>query len=362
MVVDDEAVNLKILSKALKSYGYSDVDLLQDPRKVLERYAEKRPDLILLDLNMPHLDGYEVMKQLKELEDPLLPPIVVLTAQKEQEFILRAFEHGARDYITKPFNMNELAARVSNMLELRFSHWIIHEEKEQLDEKVRERTEELMQTRLQVVQKLGRAAEYRDNETGRHIIRVSQTALLMAQYLGWNEQESETLQHATPMHDIGKIGIPDDILLKPGKLGPEEWDVMKTHTTIGYRILEGGDSELLNLAREIAISHHERWDGGGYPQGLAGEAIPISGRIVSIADVFDALMSKRTYKEAWTPEKAASLIRENGGTQFDPQIVTLFETHLPEMMEIQQRFADAEDEGEGKGRYGREAKGFRREE
>lgn len=344
MVVDDEPVNLKLLEKGLKSYGYSNVDPIQDPMKVLEHYEAERPDLILLDLNMPHLDGYEVMEQLKGLEDPLLPPIVVLTAQKDQDFLLRAFEHGARDYITKPFDMNELAARVSNMLELRISHWMVHEEKEVLDDLVRERTDELLQTRLQVVEKLGRAAEYRDNETGRHILRVSRTALLLAQYLGWGEQESETLLHATPMHDIGKIGIPDTILLKPAKLEPNEWEVMKTHTTIGYHILEGGDSELLNMAREIALAHHERWDGKGYPQGLAGEDIPLSGRIVSIADVFDALMSKRTYKEAWTAEEACTLIRENGGSQFDPQLVSLFETYLSELLEIQRRFADGEDE------------------
>ena len=344
MVVDDEAVNLKVLEKTLKDYGYSEIDSIQDPRNAVERYKKKRPDLILLDLNMPYVDGYEVMEQLKELGDPLRPPIMVLTAQKEREFLLRAFEYGARDYITKPFDKNELVARVSNMLELRMSHRVIHEEKEELDELVRERTEELLQTRLQVVQKLGRAAEYRDNETGRHILRVSHTALLMARYLEWDEQQCETLLHATPMHDIGKIGIPDKILLKPGKLDAEEWEVMKSHTTIGSRILEGDDSELLNVAREVALSHHERWDGNGYPQGLAGEDIPLSGRIVSVADVFDALMSTRTYKEAWTVEEAYSLIRQNAGSQFDPQLIELFEEHLSEFLDIQRRFADGKDE------------------
>jgi putative two-component system response regulator len=196
-------------------------------------------------------------KRLKELNDPLLPPVLVLTAQKGRDFLLEALKKGARDYLTKPFDITELAARVRNMLEVHNAHKIVHEQKDTLDEMVHERTNELLQTRLQVVQKLGRAAEYRDNETGQHIMRVSHMAVLLAANLSgsssWNESDCETLLHATPMHDIGKIGIPDSILLKPGKLGPEEWTIMKTHTTIGAHILDGDDSDLLRLGKEIAL-------------------------------------------------------------------------------------------------------------
>ena len=205
---------------------------------------------------------------------------------------------------------------------------------------VRERTAELMETRLQIVQRLGLASEYRDNETGKHILRVSQTATLIAKYLGWNEIECEILMHATPMHDVGKIGIPDNVLLKPGKLDPEEWELMKAHTTIGARILEGANSEPLLLAREIALSHHEKWDGSGYPHGLSGKDIHLGGRIVALADVFDALTSERPYKKAWTVDAAINMIRENKGLHFDPELVDIFEKHLPEIIAIRESMLD----------------------
>ena len=340
MVVDDELTNLKLVHKILTNYGYSNIELISDPREVIPRYRQSPPCLILLDLNMPFMDGYAVLNELKRLEDPLSPPVLILTAQIGQEYLLKAFDNGVRDYITKPFDMFELAARVRNLLEVHAAHLLIHDEKKVLDNLVRERTMELMQTRLQIVRKLGRAAEYRDNETGRHILRVSHTTVLLARELGWSETEQETLLHATPMHDIGKIGIPDSILLKPGKLNVREWEQMKTHTLIGGRILEGDDSELLDRAREIALSHHEWWDGSGYPQGLAGESIPLSGRIVSVADVFDALTSERVYKKAWGIDEAMDYIRSNRGRQFDPKLVELFLRNFDEIMSIAGRFKD----------------------
>jgi len=229
------------------------------------------------------------------------------------------------------------------MLEVHLAHKFVHEQKATLNSMVRERTKQLLETRLQVVQKLGRASEYRDNETGQHILRVSRTAVLLATHMGWNEDECETLLHATPMHDVGKIGIPDKILLKPGKLDKEEWEVMKTHTTIGGHILDDDNSDLLILGKEIALTHHERWDGTGYPEGLSGENIPLSGRIVAIADVFDALISKRTYKDAWTVDKAAKLILESSGTHFDPKLTSIFEQHIQEIIAIHDTFSDNEE-------------------
>jgi putative two-component system response regulator len=345
LIVDDEPVNLKLLDKMLSAQGYTNLALVQDPRLVLEVYHQQRTDLILLDINMPHLDGYGVMEQLKTLDDPLLPPVVVLTAQHGQDFLLRALNAGARDFITKPFDRNELLARVRNMLDAQLAHRLVFEQKDVLDGMVRIRTDELRRTRLQVVQRLGRAAEYRDNETGNHILRMSHISALLAKAIGWNEADCELMLHASPMHDIGKIGIPDHILLKPGKFEPDEWEIMKTHAVIGAHILDGDDSDLMRWASEIALSHHEKWDGSGYPNGLSGEAIPLTGRIAALADVFDALTSARPYKKAWPVEAAVGLIKENCGAHFDPNLVDAFLEQLPEILKIQQQYSDPEHHG-----------------
>jgi putative two-component system response regulator len=292
---------------------------------------------------MPQLDGFGVLEQLKALNDPLLPPIVILTAQHSQDFLLRALNAGARDFITKPFDRNELLARVRNMLDAQLAHRLVYEQKDVLDEMVQIRTDELRRTRLQVVQRLGRAAEYRDNETGNHILRMSHISALLAKSIGWNEADCELMLHASPMHDIGKIGIPDHILLKPGSFEPEEWEIMKNHAIIGANILEGDDSDLMKCAAEIALTHHEKWDGSGYPQGLAGEAIPLSGRIAALADVFDALTSVRPYKKAWTVDAAVELIKKNRGTHFDPDLVDMFLKLLPEILQIRERFSEPDN-------------------
>ena len=340
LIIDDEPANLKLLDKMLRSQGYQGLVLLGDSREVIERYQTTRPDLILLDINMPHLDGYQVMEQLKALNDPLLPPIVILTAQHDKDFLLRALVGGARDFITKPFDRNELLMRVRNLLDAQLAHRLMYDQKQVLEEMVRTRTEELRRTRLQVVQRLGMAAEYRDEETGNHILRMSHISALLARAIGWDEEGCELILHASPMHDIGKIGIPDAILLKPGKLEPNEWDIMKTHTTIGEKLLDGGDSDLLHLAREIAISHHEKWDGSGYPNGLKGEDIPQAGRIAALADVFDALTSERPYKKAWTIDAAVALIKDNSGKHFDPELVEVFVRELPDVLHIRERFSE----------------------
>ena len=341
LIVDDEPVNLKLLDRLLSGQGYQNLVLVDDPREVLARYREMQPDLILLDINMPHLDGYQVMEQLKALNDPLLPPIVILTAQQGKDFLLRALVGGARDFIAKPFDRNELLMRVRNLLDAQLAHRLMYDQKRVLEDMVRERTEELHRTRLQVVQKLGKAAEYRDEETGSHILRMSHCCALLARAIGWSEERCDLILNASPMHDIGKIGISDAILLKPGKFEPHEWEIMKTHAAIGGKLLEGDDSSLMRMAQEIALSHHEKWDGSGYPGGLVGEAIPQSGRIAALADVFDALTSERPYKKAWTVEAAVDLIKENSGKRFDPALVEVFMHELPGILQIRERFAES---------------------
>jgi putative two-component system response regulator len=340
MAVDDEPANLKLLDKILRSHGYGNVLLVQDPREALAYYRTARPDLILLDINMPHLDGYQVMEQLQTLHDPLLPPIVILTAQHGRDYLLRALAEGARDFVGKPFDQVELLMRVRNLLDAQLAHRFVYDQRLALENMVRERTDELHKTRLQIVQRLGRAAEYRDNETGYHILRMSQYSALLARGLGWSEAQCELLLHASPMHDIGKIGIPDTILLKPGKLEEYEWEIMKSHTAIGATILQDADSELLEMASLIAITHHEKWDGSGYPRGLAGWDIPKVGRIVAVADVFDALTSIRPYKKAWPVEEASRFIQEKAGTHFDPEVVALFTACLPDILNIRNRYAE----------------------
>lgn len=338
LIVDDEPANLKLLQKLLNAHGYLNIVPLDDAREVIAHYQISRPDLILLDINMPHLDGYQVMEQLKALNDPLMPPIVLLTAQHGKSYLLRALSSGARDFVTKPFDVSELLMRVRNLLDAQLAHRMMHDQKEVLEELVAARTEELRSTRLQVVQRLGMAAEYRDEETGSHILRMSHMSAVLARAIGLSSTECGLMLHASPMHDIGKIGIPDAVLLKPGRFEPHEWEIMKTHAAIGGKLLAGDDSDLMRMAREIALTHHEKWDGSGYPEGLSGENIPMAGRIAALADVFDALTSVRPYKKAWKVEEATAFIEDNRGKHFDPMLVDAFLDRLPEILEIRCRF------------------------
>lgn len=342
LLVDDELVNLKLLDKLLRGQGYNNLISVQDSRRVVDCCRAEQPDLILLDINMPYLDGFDVMAQLRESSDALLPPIIVLTAQNSRDFMLRALSAGARDFVTKPFDRVELLMRVESQLDVQMAHRIVNDRRTELEALVQERTEMLNKTRLEIVRRLGRAAEYRDNETGYHILRMSQTSMLLAKSLGWSEQQCELMLNASPMHDVGKIGIPDAILLKPGKLDAGEWQVMQTHTTVGAELLSDGGSELLELARIIALHHHEKWDGSGYPMGLKGEKIPQAARIVAVADVFDALTSSRPYKKAWPVEEAVALIRNESGSHFDPQVVDHFMLLLDEILLIRDRYLEPE--------------------
>ena len=340
MVVDDEPANLKLLSLTLRTEGYSRVELVQDPRDVLALYQTARPDLILLDINMPHLDGYGVMDQIRALADTMAPPIVVLTAQSGEDYVLRALTGGASDFLSKPFNRRELLARVHNTLMAHMAHRLMHDQNGVLEQMVQQRTLELSQSRLDIVRRLGRASEFRDNETGQHILRMSHASALLARRIGWSEQACELILNASPMHDVGKIGIPDGILLKPGPLTDDERDIMQRHTVIGAEILSGSDDELLKMARDIALSHHEKWDGSGYPRRLVAKAIPEAARIVAITDVFDALTSERPYKKPWSVPEALRFMNEQANRHFDPELLQHFMAILPEVEQIRERFAE----------------------
>ena len=343
LIVDDEPANLKLLEKMLKAEGFSNLLLVSDSRQVKDVYCNDRIDLVLLDINMPYLDGYEVMAQLKELNDPLLPPILVLTAQPGRDFLMRALSEGARDFLSKPFDRYELMARVRNLLDAHQALRFTLDQNGALEEMVHTRTKEVLQSRMEIVQRLGRASEYRDNETGRHILRMSHSAALLAKKLDWSQERCDLMLHASPMHDLGKIGISDTILLKPGRLTPEERTIMETHTVIGADILAGSTFELLESARIIALTHHEKWDGSGYPHRLAGETIPIEGRIAAIVDVFDALTSERPYKKAWPVEEAVATLQQDSGTHFDPILVQQFLSILPDVQRIRERFSESAD-------------------
>lgn len=340
LIVDDQAPNVVLMEKMLHGDGYSNVHTATDPRQVLGLYNEHHFDLILLDLNMPYLTGFEVMDQLRELEPDSYVPILVLTAQPDMKTRLRALESGARDFLTKPFDRLEVLTRIRNMLEVRLMHNQIRDQNKVLEEKVQERTRELADTRFEIIRRLGRAAEYRDNETGLHIVRMSKYSQLLGRVAGMSEQQCELLLNASPMHDIGKIGIPDSILLKPGKLDPDEWEIMKTHPVIGAEILSGHQSELMTMASQIALAHHEKWDGSGYPHGLSGEDIPLEARVVAVCDVFDALTTARPYKRAWPVEDAVAYIYDNSGRHFDPRLTRLCPEILPEILAIRERYAE----------------------
>lgn len=343
LIVDDERANVVLLQKILASRGYKNVVGTQDPEQVVSLYLEHNSDLILLDINMPVLDGYEVMKQLKQQTEKPLPPILILTAQHTQSFRQRALDSGAIDYVTKPFDALELLSRVHNLLEVQMAHKYMRYQNKILEQKVQERTREIHETRLQIVRRLGRAAEYRDEETGLHIIRMSKIAVVIANAAGMDNTQCDLLLNAAPMHDIGKIGIPDKILLKPGKFEPEEWEIMQTHAQIGADILAGDNSALMLMAHEIALSHHEKWNGKGYPNGLKGEAIPLVGRITALADVFDALTSIRPYKKAWPVEDAIKYISEESGQHFDPTLVECMLGNMDEIVSIKDKYSEPDN-------------------
>lgn len=341
LIVDDEPGNIQVLERMLGAAGYRNIISTTDSRSTPAIYQSIHPDLILLDIRMPEFNGFDVMDALKALEKESYLPILVLTAQMDTETRVKAIKAGAKDFLNKPFLMEEILARINNLLEVRMLHNSVCSEKKSLETQVVERSEELRQYQVEIIHRLARAAEYRDNETGMHVIRISKLCECLARGLNLSGHDCHLIHHASPMHDIGKIGIPDHILLKPGKLTLEEWSVMKTHSDIGSLILSGSESEFLQMAEVIAGAHHERWDGSGYPRGLKGDEIPLVARIVTVCDVFDALTSDRPYKEAWSIEKTVAEMKNQSGKLFDPHVLSTFMTLLPEMTCIIEKFSDS---------------------
>ncbi len=319
LIVDDEPANLRVLKSILQA----DYRLIfaKNGHDALKLATEEKPNLILLDIMMPDMSGYEVCETLKFNPGTLSIPVIFVSALSEEVDEAKGFELGAVDYITKPVSPAIVKARVKNHLSL-------------------VQADELKKTRMQVIQVLGRASEYKDNETGMHVIRMSHYSKILAKAYGLSEKQSEKILHAAPMHDVGKIGIADSIMLKPGRLNDDEMAIMKTHPQIGADILGECNSDLLRLARSIALTHHEKWDGTGYPEGLKGEDIPIEGRIVALADVFDALTSKRPYKEAWSIEKTLAFIQSQRGLHFDPQLVDLLVENMDLIMQVYKKWQE----------------------
>lgn len=332
LIVDDTPDNIDVLAEVLAPHYQTKIAL--NGEKALKIAAgEHKPDLILLDIMMPGISGYDVCQRLKRNSDTHGIPIIFVTAMNDMEDEKKGLEMGAVDYITKPINPAIVLARVR-------THLALYDQTRELERLVALRTAELEKTRSQIIRRLGRAAEFKDNETGNHVIRMSHYARLTAQATGMSAAQVEILFHAAPMHDVGKIGIPDNILLKPGKLDEVEWEVMRQHPAMGAEIIGDHKDELLQAARCVAITHHEKWDGSGYPNGLKGEEIPIFGRIVAIADVFDALTTARPYKKAWTVEAALEMIEEGAGKHFDPGLMPAFRQALPAMLKIKEQYSE----------------------
>lgn len=336
LVVDDQESNVQLLERLLRMKSYAHIETLTDSRLTVDRFIAFRPDLVCLDLRMPHMSGLEVLEQLQPIVGGSdYVPILILTADTAPETKQTALSMGAKDFLSKPFDAVEALLRIHNLLETRFLYRELRAQNDRLDQKVRQRTRELEETQHEILTRLAQAAEYRDDQTGEHTRRVGHMSALLARELGLSEDEAELIRQAAPLHDLGKIGIPDAVLMKPGKLTPEELAVMRSHTEIGARLLSGSHFPLLRLAEEIARTHHEWWNGNGY-HGLAGEAIPLASRIVTVADTFDAITHDRPYRAAASIRAALDELRREAGRQFDPRVVEAMARVLVAEMGLEQ--------------------------
>ncbi|GAC1653035.1 MAG: response regulator [Gemmatimonadaceae bacterium] len=321
LIVDDQAANARLLERILVREGFTAVSTTDDGGAAVRLFAERPHDLVCLDLNMPGMDGFAVLEQLVALtpKDTYLP-VLMLTGDTSGVVRRRALSAGAKDFLGKPFDSSEAILRIKNLLETRRLHLELRRQNDELEAAVAERTRELRSAQVEILARLAGAAEFRDDETGRHTYRVAHLSGRLASRLNLPLAMVELVTRAAPLHDVGKIGIPDRILLKPGRLDEDEMAVMKTHTTIGAEILAEGRTELVQVAERVARSHHERWDGRGYPQRLKGEEIPMEARVVAVADVFDALTHDRPYRKAWPMADVLAHLRSERGRYFDPRI------------------------------------------
>jgi len=346
LIADDEDRNLRLMEALLMPMGY-DVLKAVNGKDAVEKARGTFPDVILMDIMMPVMDGLEAVKILKQDEETRMIPVVMVTALREVNDRVKALEAGADDFLSKPVDKTELRIRVQTLVKVKAYNDHLRDYRQQLEAEVARKTTQLQKTlqalqiaSLDSIHRLSRAAEYRDEDTGSHIERMSRYSEAVARKMGLDGKTVERILYAAPMHDVGKIGIPDKILLKPGKLDADEWKVMQQHTTIGARILGGSQTGFIKLAEVIALAHHERWDGTGYPRGLRGTQIPLAGRITAIADVFDALTTRRPYKEPFSLEKSFAIIREGNGTHFDPDVVAAFFAVQDEILAIKKAYQE----------------------
>jgi putative two-component system response regulator len=346
LVVDDQPQNIELLEAHLVPQGYEIVKATSG-EEALGKLSDNQIDLILLDVMMPGMDGFEVTRRARQDNTHRLLPIILVTALRETEDRVKGIEAGCDDFISKPVDKMELLARVRSLLKVKSYNDLMSNYRKELETEVTRRTEELKHAferikaaSLDTIYRLSMASEYKDENTGAHIKRMSRYCAAVARRLGLDESTIETILYAAPMHDLGKIGIPDVILVKPARLDPLEWEIMKQHTLIGAQILKGSDAEFIRLGEIIAQYHHEKWDGSGYPNSLKSREIPIAGRIAAIADVFDALTSKRPYKEPFSVKKSLAIIREGRGSHFDPDVVDAFFAIQDEILTIKKQYSD----------------------
>lgn len=347
LLCDDEIMNRKVASKILTKEGFNVIEA-QNGKEAIDILNSSRVDLILMDLMMPVMDGYEATTIIKNDDRFLAIPLIIVSALSDKEAITKGLKLGANEYLTKPYDIIEFSLRVKNAIKLGAYQNMLKDHKKILEIEVSKKTKELQDALFEVqkserdiISILGKTAEFRDNETSTHTIRVGEMSALIAKKFGWSDEDVELMRLASPMHDMGKVGISDSILLKPGKLNDEEFEIMKQHSIIGHSILSQKETPLLKLAAEIALTHHEKYNGKGYPNALGGENIPLSGAIVAVVDVFDALLSERPYKKAFTLEKTLEIIKNDSGSHFHPKVVELFMSSLDEILKIRANLQDA---------------------
>ena len=341
IIVDDQSTGRKILEQIIKDISPSlDVEVFTTPLAALERIQARTPDLVITDYKMPIMDGVQFIREIRAISACRDVPVVVVTVVEDRKVRYQALDAGATDFLIRPIDQYECKVRCKNLLTLRQQQKIISNRAKWLEQQVAIGTREIQVRERETLLRLAKAGEYRDEGTGNHVLRIARYCRLLAQVLGLSAHDCDDIELASPMHDIGKIGIPDIILLKEGPLDEEEMDIIRQHTVIGHDILNDSPSRYINLGAEIALSHHEKYDGSGYPYGLAGEDISIAGRIVAVADVFDALTSKRSYKEAWSFTAAVDYIKQVSGTHMDPRIVNAFIDNLDRIKEIHNELSD----------------------
>ena len=367
MIIDDEPLVIRVVRRFLQSSGYSNFVTVSDSRLAMATIEAEQPDVVLLDIMMPHVSGLDILRARQNKLVDKFTPFIILSASSDIETRREALKLGATEFLNKPVDPNELTPRVRNALLVKSHQRHLTDHAHALEEEVRRRTAQIERSRQQIISCLARAAEQRDNDTGEHVVRVGKYAAIVADELGFDREYCTNIELAAQLHDVGKIGIPDSILLSSGKLTPEEFAIMKKHCNIGYRIIEpmaldegrqamqfeplqegkekseSNVPNLMALASSIAKTHHEKWDGSGYPNGLKGEQIPIEGRITAVADVFDALCSARPYKPAFPDQKCFEIMESSGGSHFDPACVTAFFARINEILDVRDKYADNDE-------------------